>query len=159
MPQWRIHVQIAARYAGRARPALLRAAARAALQHQGVPPPGELSIALSGDAYLRRLNRQFLGIDAPTDVLSFPAQEPDSAMPTPQPQTPHPAHPAYLGDIAISYPRARAQAAQVGHSVQAELRLLVVHGVLHLLGHDHARPADKRRMWAAQAAILEELRA
>ena len=91
------------------------------------------------DAGLRSLNRRFRGEDRTTDVLSF-AGEGD-----------------YLGDIAISVPRARTQARAGGHSLEAELQLLVVHGVLHLLGHDHASPAQRRAMWAAQDAILEKL--
>jgi probable rRNA maturation factor len=143
LPGNTVHVQVQPRYLGRARPGQLRAAARAALIQQAVAPPAELTIVVAGDALLRKLNRQFLGIDAPTDVLSFPAQS----------QTGE----AYLGDIAISFPRARAQAAAAGHPVEAELRLLAVHGVLHLLGHDHARPGEKKRMWAAQDTILKGL--
>ena len=139
-----------ARYASKVKPALLRVAARAALAHQGAPSPAELSIVVAGDAYLRRLNKQFRGMDAPTDVLSFPSE--DGMKPSR-----HQALPRYLGDIAISYPRAWAQAAAAGHPVTHELRLLAVHGVLHLLGHDHARPVERARMWQAQAAILEEL--
>ena len=105
---------------------------------------GDLSIVLTDDAQLQQLNREYLGVDAPTDVLSFPASETDPESGT-----------AYLGDILISVPRAREQAGAAGHPVEAEVQLLVVHAVLHLLGHDHAEAADKSRMWAAQAAILE----
>ena len=64
----------------------------------------------------------------------------------------------YLGDIAISYPRAAQQAAQAGHTAEAELHLLVVHGVLHLLGYDDQEDQDRARMWKVQAAILKALR-
>jgi probable rRNA maturation factor len=64
---------------------------------------------------------------------------------------------AYLGDLAISVPRAAEQATAGGHSLTAELQLLTVHGVLHLLDHDHADDAEKQTMWTAQAAILEKL--
>ena len=97
-----------------------------------------LTIVITGNAALRRLNRDFAGVDAPTDVLSFAAEE----------------APDYLGDVIISLPRARAQARSGGHPLIDELRLLVVHGVLHLLGHDHHAPVQKRRMWAAQARAL-----
>ncbi len=63
----------------------------------------------------------------------------------------------YLGDVIISYPRAQAQAQAGGHALPAELQLLVVHGVLHLLGHDHGAPAEKEAMWALQAEILQRL--
>ena len=119
-------------------------AARAALAQQSAR--GDLSIVLSDDAHLQEMNRDYLGIDAPTDVLSFPAEETD-------PQSGR----SYLGDILISVRRAEQQARAAGHPVEAEVQLLVIHGVLHLLGYDHAKPADKARMWAAQAAILQSI--
>jgi probable rRNA maturation factor len=125
---------------------LLERAAQAALEHQGASSESELSILLTDDARLQALNQKYLGIDAPTDVLSFPASETD-------PETGAP----YLGDILISVPRAQAQAEAAGHPLEAEVQLLVVHGVLHLLGHDHADANEKARMWKAQAEILERL--
>jgi probable rRNA maturation factor len=128
--------------------ALLERAANAALRHntsQGPSDP-ELSIILTSDERLHELNLNYLGIDAPTDVLSFPASETD-------PETGAP----YIGDILISIPRARTQAEAAGHPLEAELQLLVVHGILHLLGHDHAEAEEKARMWKAQAEILERL--
>lgn len=144
---YRIQVKIKTAYGGRVDPRLLRAAARAALKHQSAPAPSEVTLMIAGDQELRALNQQFLGHDRPTDVLSFPARELDPATGR-----------LYLGDIAISYPQARASAARGGHPVTAELQLLIVHGVLHLLGHDHAAPAEKARMWAAQAAILNQIK-
>jgi probable rRNA maturation factor len=105
-----------------------------------------LTILLTGDEKLRQLNRQFLGIDAPTDVLSFPAGETD-------PDTGE----YYLGDVVISFPRAQAQAQERGHSTAEELDLLVVHGVLHLLGYDHADAEERDRMWAVQQQVLNQL--
>jgi len=125
---------------------LLEQAARLTLDLQAAPPDGELTIVLSDDAQLQALNRDYLGIDAPTDVLSFPAAEQD-------PET----GARYLGDILISVPRAAAQAQARGHSLAAEVQLLVIHGVLHLLGHDHATSEEKARMWAAQAKVMERL--
>lgn len=141
-----VTVQIEEAYAGDVAPTLLREAARAALEHQHASP-GSLSIAVSGDEALQALNRQFLGHDHPTDVLSFPSATDDPDAPG-----------RYFGDIAISYARAYAQAQAGGHAVTAELQLLTVHGVLHLLGHDHATPQDKTLMWQAQAEILTKLR-
>lgn len=123
---------------------LLEQAAIAALTHQSAE--GDLTIVLADDEQLRRLNRDFLGIDAPTDVLSFPASETD-------PETGE----AYLGDIILSISRAHAQAQSAGHSLADECQLLVVHGVLHLLGHDHAEADEKAKMWKAQSEILEGL--
>ncbi|MBN1303806.1 MAG: rRNA maturation RNase YbeY [Anaerolineales bacterium] len=125
---------------------LLERAVITALEQQGAAPETDLTIVLTGDDQLRSLNREYLGIDAPTDVLSFPASETDPETGT-----------LYLGDILISAPRAASQAEQAGHSLEAEVQLLVVHGVLHLLGHDHAAQDEKRRMWEAQARILEAI--
>jgi len=123
----------------------LERAARAVLDLSGIPD-ADLSIVLVDDARIQALNRDFLAHDAPTDVLSFPADEPD-------PETGR----RYLGDVVISLARAEEQARERGHAAEAEMQLLVVHGVLHLLGHDHAEPGEKERMWMAQAQALERL--
>ena len=106
----------------------------------------DMSVVLTDDSHIQALDRDFLGIDAPTDVLSFPADEAD-------PETGR----WYLGDVVVSLPRAAEQASQRGHALEAEVQLLVVHGVLHLLGYDHAQAEEKTRMWAAQAEALERL--
>jgi probable rRNA maturation factor len=95
---------------------------------------------------LHHLNRDYLGVDAPTDVLSFPASETD-------PETGR----RYLGDILLSVSRAETQASAAGHPLVDEARLLVVHGVLHLLGHDHAEVDEKAKMWKVQGEVLEML--
>lgn len=125
---------------------LLERAAQAALEHESQTSESELTIVLTDDARLHQLNREYLGVDAPTDVLSFPASETD-------PET----GARYIGDILISVPRAQAQADAAGHPLASEVQLLVVHGVLHLLGHDHAEAEEKARMWRAQSEILEHL--
>lgn len=125
---------------------LVEHAARIALGDQSAPAQAELTIVLTDDEQLRDLNREFLGEDNPTDVLSFPSAEAD-------PETGAP----YLGDVLISVPRAAQQAQAAGHALEAEIQLLVVHGILHLMGHDHAQAADKARMWAAQARVLKQL--
>ncbi len=127
-------------------PEIVEWAAAAALNHQVVEDDADLTIVLTDDEQLQDLNREFRDIDAPTDVLSFPASESD-------PETGR----RYLGDVLISVQRAEEQAAAGGHALEAELQLLVVHGVLHLLGHDHAEDKEKLRMWAAQAQILARL--
>lgn len=127
-------------------PAILEKAALQALEYHDASLHADITLVLSEDVHLQQLNRDYLGIDAPTDVLSFPGgdTDPDSHM-------------YYLGDIIISYPRAAAQAAAGGHPVEAELQLLVVHGMLHLLGFDHATPDEKNSMWIAQADVLSSL--
>lgn len=141
----RIDVQIAARYQSKVKPAGLRQAAQATLDQQRLKRHVELTIVITGNAQIRSLNRVFRDVDAPTDVLSFATDE------QPRPDT------VYLGDVIISYPKAREQAKHGGHSLAAELQLLVVHGVLHLLGHDHYTETEKNVMWKAQAAVLKKL--
>ena len=94
---------------------------------------------ITGDAALRRLNRDFLGHDYATDVLSFPAAEGTGG----------------LGEMAISAARARAQAAAGGHSIEAEICILMLHGLLHLLGMDHE--TDRGRMRRAEARWRKRL--
>jgi probable rRNA maturation factor len=126
--------------------ALIEGAVQAALKHQRESLEVNLSVVLTDSQSLRILNRDYLGIDAPTDVLSFPASESD-------PET----GARYVGDILISVPYAAKGARKAGHPLEAELQLLVVHGMLHLLGHDHAKPREKARMWKAQREILTQL--
>lgn len=123
---------------------ILERAAQTTLAH--ATTEGDLTIVLTDDAQLRELNRDYLDIDAPTDVLSFPASETD-------PETAR----RYLGDILISIPRAEEQARAAGHALEAEVQLLVVHGTLHLLGYDHAEADEKARMWKEQAEVLRGL--
>lgn len=121
-------------------------AAQTALIYEKHAAGANMTIVLTEDTQLQKLNFEFLQINAPTDVLSFPVDERD-------PETKE----RYLGDIIISYPRAQVQAATGGHSLRDELFLLVVHGVLHLLGYDHSQEADKRIMWEHQSEILKDL--
>ena len=94
---------------------------------------------VTGDAELRRLNRQYRGKDYATDILSFPAAE------------------GHLGDLAISSARARSQAREFGHTTEDEVRILMLHGLLHLLGHDHetddGRMARAERRWRRELGL------
>jgi probable rRNA maturation factor len=125
-------------------PAFIQEAAQVALQVGGALTDADLTIVLTNNTQLHQLNLQFLGLDNPTDVLSFPAGEVD--LDTNRP---------YLGDVLISVERAQAQA--IDHPLEDELRLLVVHGVLHLLGHDHADQDEKETMWRLQREVLRQL--
>jgi probable rRNA maturation factor len=125
---------------------LLERAAYAVLEHESQSKDVDLSIVLTDNARLHELNLNYLGIDSPTDVLSFPASETD-------PET----GARYIGDILISVPRAQEQADGADHPLESEVQLLIVHGMLHLLGYDHAEPDEKARMWQAQSEILESL--
>lgn len=124
----------------------IETAARAALVHQGAAEDTELTVVIQSNEDLRTLNREFRGVDAPTDVLAFPADELD-------PDTGN----RYIGDIAISYPYAHQQAVSARHPVESEMKLLVVHGVLHLFEMDHLEDDDTQEMWAAQYAIMDAL--
>ncbi len=125
---------------------VLKRSAQAALATICQEADADLSLVLGDDAQIRELNRTYRGVDAATDVLSFSSGEVD-------PETGR----TYLGDILISYTMASSQAALGMHSVEAELQLLVVHGVLHLLGFDHDQPDQKTVMWGKQAEILKLL--
>lgn len=117
--------------------------------HANLPPvlsSANITVVLTDDRQLHELNYDFLDVDSPTDVLSFPALEID-------PET----NELYLGDILISIPRAKQQAESAGHTLEAEAQLLVVHGTLHLLGYDHATDEEKNVMWSEQAKVLERL--
>jgi probable rRNA maturation factor len=144
-----VEVQVSPEFANLVSAERLQAVAGAVLRHEG--RPGELTLVLTGDQGIQALNRDFLGEDAPTDVLSFSAQEDGGPfVASLEAKT-------YLGDVIISYPRAADQAAEHGHPVEQELDLLVVHGVLHLLGYDHADEGEKAVMWARQDDILHSV--
>lgn len=143
--------QIAVQFKGRAKPLLrtvVLVAAETTLKLSDVKPPASLTMLLTDDDEVRALNAQFRGEDRPTDVLSFPSADSIEEVTTLG---------GYWGDIAVSLPYAQRQADDKGHSLEAELQLLVAHGVLHLLGHDHLEPEEKNHMWAQQDAVLEAL--
>lgn len=102
----------------------------------------EVSVTLTDDEKIRKLNSDYRGKDAPTDVLSFPMEET-----------------GLLGDIVLSLERAQKQAEQYGHSFERETAFLTVHGMLHLLGYDHETSAqDRRRMFSLQEDILNGIK-
>jgi probable rRNA maturation factor len=119
---------------------------------------GELAIALVSDARMRSLNRRYRRKNHVTDVLSFASEEtPSSPAPgfrlsAPAPRIPHPAS-RDLGDLVIATGVARRQAREAGHSYQTELRVLALHGLLHLLGYDHEDPDDSGRMMRAEVSL------
>lgn len=127
---------------------VVRRAVEAALEAEG-EEAAEVSVLLGDDATVQALNRDYRGIDRPTDVLSF-AQREGEDLPGGEVSP-------VLGDIVISLDRARAQAGEYGHSLERELGFLAVHGVLHLLGWDHADPEAEARMMARTEAILAPL--
>ena len=104
----------------------------------------ELSVVLCDDSFIHPLNRDYRGKDAPTDVLSFAQREGEDADP----------HDPVLGDIIISVQTAQRQASQRGYGIDKELRVLLVHGMLHLLGHDHLEPGEAAQMQAEERRLL-----
>lgn len=143
-----VEVRIIPQYRRHIRAAEVRGWCRAALNAETAGRGRDLTVLLTGDDEVRTLNRVHRGIDEPTDVLSFPSATEGFPMAAEGAR--------YLGDIAVSVPRAQAQAADAGHSLNSELQLLVVHGVLHLLGYDHGTEEERASMWARQDAILRE---
>jgi len=130
----------------------------AALEAQGVDLPCEINILLTNDEGIARINNTMRGIDAPTDVLSFPMFElPEGCVPGIGCSDPDSGL-VPLGDMCISMERAAAQAEEFGHSVEREMAYLAVHSVLHLLGYDHMDEGEqKARMRAREEAILGSL--
>ena len=126
--------------------------ARHALERMGVSPLAELSIMLIELSPMAELHERWLEEPGPTDVMSFPMDELDSAK---RPDAPL-SGPALLGDIVLCPEFAREQAAAAGHSLDDELHVLTVHGVLHLLGYDHAEPDEEKEMFALQAELLAD---
>lgn len=124
----------------------LESAVLQTLEHENAE--GGVNVMLTGDEEVRALNRAFRGIDTTTDVLSFAANEGEELLGEPA---------GFLGDIAISLPRAQSQAEAYGHSLKRELCFLAVHGTLHLMGYDHANEAEESEMFALQEKILEDM--
>ena len=158
LPPWRVEIVVCE---GVKSPvsavALARAVARA-LGAAAAPTPGSVTIVLTDDDELADLNREHMGHEGPTDVLSFPMLQP-SSFPSRAPKATRRVH---IGDIAISVERAVEQAADgrggqtgdVRWSAMDELRLLVTHGTLHLCGWDHAAPGDEVEMRALEGRLI-----
>jgi probable rRNA maturation factor len=117
----------------------------AVLSRQGVKPPVELGVVVTGDEEIRELNVKYLGRDYVTDVLAFPLNAGGDFLPPPNGIL-------HLGEVIICYPQAVRQGEEYGHSVREELALLVIHGVLHLLGYD-----EGERMKEVEGRLFKEL--
>lgn len=117
----------------------------------------EVGLVITSQEKVHQLNKNYRGVDEPTDVLAFsllpaPGEGESSAAFVPAPDSM-----LHLGEIIISYPQAVIQAEEHHHSVVRELTILIIHGVLHLLGHDHVAPEAARQMAAREADILNRL--
>ena len=126
---------------------------RQVLKAEDISPPYEVSLVFTDSERVRQLNRDYRGVDQPTDVLAFymrPQKGSDSPFANP------PDGVAYLGEVVISCPQALAQAREQGHSAQRELALLVIHGVLHLLGYDHEESREPKNMRTREKELLKK---
>jgi probable rRNA maturation factor len=128
------------------------AVARWTLDRMRIHPLAELSVVIVDEPAMEQLHIQWMDLPGPTDVMSFPMDElrPGKADEEP-PQ-------GLLGDVVLCPTVAQRQGAAAGHSMDDELHLLTVHGVLHLLGYDHAEPDEEREMFALQKELLESWR-
>lgn len=133
----------------------LRSAAAAALVHQQIAD-ASVTVVVTTDETVRDLNRDYRGEDNPTDVLSFAARDGDDLIDG-VPDDLRALLARTLGDVVIAYPYAVRQATRFGNGIGDELALLTVHGVLHLLGYDHATETEEAALWALQETILEPL--
>lgn len=132
---------------------LIFASAECSLEFMGFIRDCDISVTVTDNIHIHELNREYRGVDRPTDVLSFPMYSfTDDDMPEEGPA------PVVLGDIVISAERAKEQAAEYGHSFQREISFLTVHSVLHLLGYDHevSEKAEKE-MFSLQDKIMDRL--
>ena len=128
----------------------VRAAAEKVGELYGVEN-GEVSVTLTNNEYIHTLNKQYRGIDRPTDVLSFALNESEEPDVEDGPDV------NVLGDLVISVERAKEQAADYGHSVKREIAFLTVHGMLHLLGYDHMEEAERLEMENEQRYVMKKL--
>lgn len=131
---------------------LLEQGIEKAIHLSGGSEEAEVSLTLVDDARIHELNRDYRGVDRPTDVLSFALQEETEDEPDILDYEDD-----LLGDIIISVERARAQATEYGHAFERELVYLAVHGTLHLLGYDHMEEEDKSQMRQQEEAVMSQL--
>ena len=125
--------------------------AQTVLKDERVVSPYEISLVFTDSETVKQLNRDYRGIDEPTDVLAFyilPQNEVDDSFALP------PDGVTRLGEVIISYPQAVEQAREQGHSPERELALLIIHGILHLLGYDHEEPGEEAKMRSREKELL-----
>ena len=138
----------------------LAAVARFTLDQMRIHPLAELSVLLVDERTMTELHERWMGEPGPTDVLAFPMDELRPPHLGGNRTDPDPgADPGLLGDVVLCPQVAAEQAVKAGHSAQDELELLTVHGILHLLGYDHAEPEEEREMFTLQNRLLQAWRA
>jgi probable rRNA maturation factor len=149
-----IEIYVEEEFRGAVDQGLVRRIAQGVLKAEGVAPPYEMDLVFTDSEAVRQLNRDYRGIDEPTDVLAFymlpQKEEADDSFALP------PDGVTRLGEIIISYPQAIEQAREQGHSPERELALLIIHGILHLLGYDHEEPEEEDEMRRREKELLEK---
>ena len=135
--------------------ALIKKAVNMALDAEQIPVPCLISVMLTDEEGIRRVNRDFRGIDRATDVLSFPLNELSPGAFDPElcerdPET----GAVMLGDMMISLPRCEAQGEEFGHGFEREIMYLSVHSVLHLLGYDHVDEGERKRQMREREKLI-----
>lgn len=125
----------------------IRNLAQRLLLAEGCRDNTEVSVLLTADTQIAQLNKEYRQVEGPTDVLSFSQLEGDDNFTQEEDD-------GLLGDVVISVETAKRQAESQGHSLDEEIDVLLVHGILHLLGYDHAEPDEEKKMFARQTEIL-----
>ena len=155
MSDCQVSIQVEAPFAGLVDEDWAREVVITTLATVGIQTPAEIGLVIAGDATVHELNRSYRGIDDTTDVLSFAlCEEGDresEGFVMPPDATLH------LGEVIISWPRAKLQAEEQHHPLEQELALLITHGTLHLLGYDHIEPEGQQRMKALEARVLAKV--
>ena len=131
----------------------VRKIVRQVLKAEQVASPYEVSLVFTNADRVKQLNRDYRGVNEPTDVLAFhmlPERQSDSSFALP------PDGVTRLGEVIVSYPQALAQAKERGHSLERELALLIIHGILHLLGYDHEESREAKKMREREKELLEK---
>jgi probable rRNA maturation factor len=151
-PEEEIGISVEEKFRGLVDENRVRRISQHVLKAEEVAPPYEVSLVFTDSETVQRLNRDYRGVDEPTDVLAFymlPHKEADSPFALPPDGVTH------LGEVIISYPEAVAQAKEQGHSTEKELALLIIHGILHLLGYDHEEPEQESEMRARERELMQ----
>ncbi len=149
---WNLDITIDELFEDRVSEEWLRRVVGRVMTAEKVDYPAELSLLITGDDTMRKLNRKYRGIDRTTDVLSFAFQE-ESDFPA------LPGGAVQLGEVIISFPQASRQSEDHGHSLNFEMAVLTIHGVLHLLGYNHENDKEEQMMRTREAEILAKLTA
>jgi probable rRNA maturation factor len=153
LPEEEVEVFVEEKFRGVVDGGWVKKIVRQVLKAEGVATPYEVSLVFTDSKTVKQLNRDYRGVDEPTDVLAFymlPQKGADSSFALP------PDGVTRLGEVIISYPQAVAQAKEQGHSPERELALLVIHGILHLLDYDHEEPEEENKMRERERELLEK---